>query len=398
MDDLSADGKGNGDDGSAGVSIDSTVLLNAYDTDDFWLPLQHEPWRDIAGNPTAAIGILAGMSQTTVNARFSTTPRRESIGTLYPTQQQQQSTYISNPYQEEPDFQLRGLNESPNTATDAWNEANSLFTVVPRRESTSTLHLLWQQQPVTHLPGQFYSVPPSYTLDHVLPPPSMRADPVTHSTMFNNSFTGAVSLPQLGRSDLRFSPRNHQHTDSARAALLDAPQQANTSLHSATDSETMDVKAMPLNRRRASMRSGQETATIMTPAVDDERPMRVPQALRPLTPYNFFFRIERNRILQEMYNAESGCAVTDPMILSNEFYAGAVRYRRVFVEHVLQDQWRRDPSQKRKHRKVHGKISFRSLTKRIAAKWKALPDEVKDAFREISDRDHHRYANGGRRT
>jgi hypothetical protein len=111
---------------------------------------------------------------------------------------------------------------------------------------------------------------------------------------------------------------------------------------------------------------------------------------RPLTLYNFFFRVERHRLLQEVSSATSE-TVVDPTLSLQEFYNGVLRDQSSFIEQVLQDQWSRDPSHKRKHQKVHGKISFESMTRRIATNWQALPDAVKDLFRQISARDHRRY-------
>jgi hypothetical protein len=121
---------------------------------------------------------------------------------------------------------------------------------------------------------------------------------------------------------------------------------------------------------------------------------------RSLTLYNFFFRVERNRLLQEVVSSSSssGVVVTgetvvvvDPNVSLQEFYAGVLCHPIAFIEQVLQDQWSRDPYQKRKHQKVHGKISFESLSRRIAANWQALPDSVKEVFRLISACDQRRY-------
>jgi hypothetical protein len=144
------------------------------------------------------------------------------------------------------------------------------------------------------------------------------------------------------------------------------------------------------NRGRASMHSAKRIASMTAAAVDIQRPARASNGLRPLSPYNFFFRVERNRILHEMSNQASGCAA-DPTLSSNKFYARALSNRSVFMEQLLQDQWSRDPSQKRKHRKVHGKISFASLTQLISANWQALPEPVKKMFRDISACDHRHH-------
>jgi hypothetical protein len=84
---------------------------------------------------------------------------------------------------------------------------------------------------------------------------------------------------------------------------------------------------------------------------------------------------------------KASASTADHALSSNEFYARVLSNQSVFAELVLQDQWGRDPTQKRKHKKVHGKISFASLTKLISANWQVLPDPVKEVFRDISARD-----------
>jgi hypothetical protein len=111
---------------------------------------------------------------------------------------------------------------------------------------------------------------------------------------------------------------------------------------------------------------------------------------KPLTLYNFFFRVERNRLVQEA-SSVTGETVLDPNATLQEFYAGVLRDQSRFMEQVLLDQWTRDPSKKRKHQKVHGKISFESMSRLIAVNWQALPDSVKDVFRQISAGDKSRY-------
>jgi hypothetical protein len=168
---------------------------------------------------------------------------------------------------------------------------------------------------------------------------------------------------------------------------------ANAKRPAMTDSKSSDSlsrhRSWPMsNRRRALMRSANRTEAMSAPTIES---VRASNGLRALSPYNFFYRVERNRLLQEMSSEMIGGA-TDPALASKEFYARIVSNQSIFIEQVLHDQWNRDPSQKRKHRKVHGKITFESLTRHIAANWKVLPDPVQEIFREISARDHRRAA------
>lgn len=50
------------------------------------------------------------------------------------------------------------------------------------------------------------------------------------------------------------------------------------------------------------------------------------------------------------------------------------------------------PSQKKRrpHRKTHGKISFQSLARLVGERWRALPDERKNYYRELAKEDMKR--------
>jgi hypothetical protein len=65
---------------------------------------------------------------------------------------------------------------------------------------------------------------------------------------------------------------------------------------------------------------------------------------------------------------------------------------------VLRDQWERDPNEKRKHCKSHGRISFRSLAKLISQSWGNLPEEIKQVFYSISAQDFERFELEKRKT
>ena len=60
-------------------------------------------------------------------------------------------------------------------------------------------------------------------------------------------------------------------------------------------------------------------------------------------------------------------------------------------QRILQAHWNRDRSQKRRHRKSHGRISFIELSKQISSRWKKLPEEHKQFYREVSTLDHARF-------
>jgi hypothetical protein len=123
------------------------------------------------------------------------------------------------------------------------------------------------------------------------------------------------------------------------------------------------------------------------------------QVVKPLTGYNFFFRYERDRLLKCMTAAAASAADnnTSPCLgpasaKGDDRYAEILHDTAAFQDRTLHDQWNRDPTVKRMHIKSHGCISFESLTKQISQGWRALPESVKQVFQDISTRDFARYA------
>lgn len=94
--------------------------------------------------------------------------------------------------------------------------------------------------------------------------------------------------------------------------------------------------------------------------------------VRPLSAYNFFFSDERERILQNK---------TD----ENDVFDNAKK-QRLLLAHLAKDRSKRRP-----HRKTHGKINFTTLSKLIGSRWKQLPDERKNFYREVAAIDLERY-------
>lgn len=91
--------------------------------------------------------------------------------------------------------------------------------------------------------------------------------------------------------------------------------------------------------------------------------------LRALSAYNFFFRDERDRILNNK--------VQD--------------WSKEKEDALLQGHWNRDRSEKRVHCKTHGKLSFTALSKEVSRRWKALPSPQRDFYRRVAQRDWKRY-------
>jgi hypothetical protein len=124
--------------------------------------------------------------------------------------------------------------------------------------------------------------------------------------------------------------------------------------------------------------------------------------VKPFTSYNFFFFLERERIVEQIRNdkvcngsfgdivddldsltAESIHYYSDPTVWSTKNVA--------LQDSILKIHWNRDRGIKRKHRKTHGVITFSELTKLISNAWHALPANAKEFFNLISCKDSERY-------
>ena len=96
--------------------------------------------------------------------------------------------------------------------------------------------------------------------------------------------------------------------------------------------------------------------------------------IRPLSAYNFFFSDERERILHNKTND------TDDEVFDS------AKKQRLLLQHLAKDRTKRRP-----HRKTHGKINFTTLSKLIGQRWKSLPDDRKNFYREVAAIDLERY-------
>jgi hypothetical protein len=90
---------------------------------------------------------------------------------------------------------------------------------------------------------------------------------------------------------------------------------------------------------------------------------------RPLSAYNIFFQLERERIL-------SGEDIKKQVT--------AEQVAKVCFQHKLKKE-------KRRHRKTHGKIGFAELARTIANRWKGLSDEGKVVFDNCAVKEKFRY-------
>jgi HMG (high mobility group) box len=87
---------------------------------------------------------------------------------------------------------------------------------------------------------------------------------------------------------------------------------------------------------------------------------------RPLSAYNLFFRLERDRLL----NSEGDTDPNEIQEITPEIVSKISVMRRY------------SDGKKRQHRKTHGKVGFNELTKIISEKWKKLPSATKELFEE----------------
>mmetsp|Transcript_4606 Transcript_4606/g.6548 ORF Transcript_4606/g.6548 Transcript_4606/m.6548 type:complete len:513 (-) Transcript_4606:232-1770(-) len=108
--------------------------------------------------------------------------------------------------------------------------------------------------------------------------------------------------------------------------------------------------------------------------------------VRPLSAYNFFFRDERERILNEDKPDSEKTNITQPDPEQEDAEALEKKKKRLLDQHLLKDRSKRRP-----HRKTHGKIGFTSLSKLIGKRWRELSDEKKQYYRDVAAMDMDRY-------
>jgi len=128
---------------------------------------------------------------------------------------------------------------------------------------------------------------------------------------------------------------------------------------------------------------------------------------KPRSSYNLFFQVERELIMSDLSCSQESRFLAgqqsnpdwskeSPVALENAIpnaplparYRGANILNPIFAI----------KSERRKHRKLHGKIGFIQLSKQIAENWKTSDKEVKDYFRELSVKDFERYKNDLKRS
>ena len=115
------------------------------------------------------------------------------------------------------------------------------------------------------------------------------------------------------------------------------------------------------------------------------------QPIRPLSAYNFFFADEREKVLKEGQVQEDSKDTEKQTEVAKE---AAVEEEETFDDkktRLLGQHLTKDRTKRRPHRKTHGKIGFTGLSKIVGKRWRLLPDERKQAYRDIAAADLERY-------
>jgi hypothetical protein len=102
--------------------------------------------------------------------------------------------------------------------------------------------------------------------------------------------------------------------------------------------------------------------------------------LKPLSPYNYYYRDERDNIVKNMQHPEDPL----PPPISDQTQEK--------LERLLFQRWYVDPIKtKRRHRRSHGCISFEELARQIADRWHQQPDHVYNFYYTVSSMDKTYY-------
>eukprot|EP00567_Pseudictyota_dubia_P006489 CAMPEP_0197440588 /NCGR_PEP_ID=MMETSP1175-20131217/7050_1 /TAXON_ID=1003142 /ORGANISM="Triceratium dubium, Strain CCMP147" /LENGTH=426 /DNA_ID=CAMNT_0042970723 /DNA_START=35 /DNA_END=1315 /DNA_ORIENTATION=+ len=109
--------------------------------------------------------------------------------------------------------------------------------------------------------------------------------------------------------------------------------------------------------------------------VEDEStlPPPPPKPRRPLSAYNLFFKYERARLLIFSEEGKNSLSEAPP----------APKLTAPEIRSLLDNNPYHVDRDKRRHRKSHGRVSFRELTVIILKNWKALNEESRAAFEEM---------------
>lgn len=132
-----------------------------------------------------------------------------------------------------------------------------------------------------------------------------------------------------------------------------------------------------------------------------------PNVRRPLTAYNYFFSVERDLVLKLLDYAEKSC-VTDGIAnpddisyfldvlskthLPEDELEAHKKSARLKIQGMLDVHFESEKV-KAPHRRMHGKITFRTLGKLIGIRWRNLSREEKMYYFDLAKEDSERFQN-----
>ena len=164
-----------------------------------------------------------------------------------------------------------------------------------------------------------------------------------------------------------------------------------------SDCESTSLRSQPATKPRAAAISRNDSTNNKTSKSREDKltvsPTSVPmKPKRPLTPYFIYLLIEKEFIIQSMAGEDA-----DKSIYDNKSYLDYVpeRYRKT----KLSPDWyfgpgKKTKSEKRKHRKQRGKISFVELSRIISARWAKLDEtnpDIKSFVQNLANQELEEY-------
>jgi hypothetical protein len=133
-----------------------------------------------------------------------------------------------------------------------------------------------------------------------------------------------------------------------------------------------------------------------------------PNVRRPLTAYNYFFSVERDLVLKLLDYAEKSCVSTDGIAnpddisyfldilskthLPEDELEAHKKSAHLKVQGMLDVHFESEKV-KVPHRKMHGKITFKTLGKLVGIRWRNLSREDKMYYFDLAKKDSERFHN-----
>eukprot|EP00985_Skeletonema_marinoi_P001777 scaffold704_cov131-Skeletonema_marinoi.AAC.4 len=148
---------------------------------------------------------------------------------------------------------------------------------------------------------------------------------------------------------------------------------------------------MPFEKAHAVIASPRMPATTMW-QVDKTCASGKLKPKRPYTPYNLFYLLERELVVQKINGPPKSNGIKRKHVgvapREEDQIKPSSRYDGIVFKPYWYDP---DMKEKRKHRKTHGMISFKELTGIISANWATVDKETKDYVTIISELGRKRY-------